>query len=223
MLFAGHMILAYFINQALKKKVSLCFSLPLLFSASILPDLDFLFSPIVPHHTLTHSLTFWSLICLSLIIIKRRIAIPYVIAILSHFLIGDIITGNPTIFYGLSNQTFGNIRSDLSLQFGTEFGALYQATVEAVMVALFLAYAISRFKIPSIFSFPIKHVLFFGLVLLLILIGTLKSQILYVVTNPNAIIYFSYAIIVTSQTIFAAVVTRGTNKISLQQITRTDS
>ena len=113
MLFAGHMILAYFLNQILKRKWHFTYSLPLLFCASILPDLDFIFGPVIPHHTLTHSLTFWSALCLILILIKRLNGLPYVIAILSHFLIGDIITGNPTIFYGLSNQTFGNFRINI--------------------------------------------------------------------------------------------------------------
>ncbi len=220
MLFAGHMVLAYFLNQALKRKFQLyfTFSLPLLFAASILPDLDFLFSPVIPHHTITHSLTFWSLICLALIIIKKQAALPYVIAVLSHFLIGDIITGNPTLFYGLSNQTFGNIRSDLSSLFGADYGMLYQALVEAAMVSMFVVYAISGRGVPSIFSFPMKHVLIFGIVLLLILVGTLKSQILFVVTNQNEIIYISYAIIVLSQMIFAAIITKGTIKISIRNV-----
>ena len=158
MLFAGHIILAYFINQGLKRKFQLYFSLPLLFTASILPDLDLLFSPIIPHHTLTHSLTFWSLICISLTIIKKRFALPYVIAILSHFLIGDVITGNPTLFYGLSNQTFGNIRSDFSSRYGADYAMLYQTLVEAVMVCMFVVYAMVNRNLPSIFSFPIKHV-----------------------------------------------------------------
>lgn len=223
MLFAGHMALAYFINQILNRKFQFYFSLPLLFCASVLPDLDFLFSSVIPHHTLTHSLTFWSLICLSLIIIKRLNGLPYVAAILSHFMIGDIITGNPTLFYGLSNQTFGNFGSNLSSHYGEAYGMLYQAAVDAVMVGLFVVYAIARKNIPSLFSFPIKHVLIFGLVVLLILVSTLKGQILYVTANQNEIIFASYTIIVLSQVIFAAVITKGTTKISMRQFTKADS
>ena len=223
MLFAGHMILAYFINQALRRKFQLYFSLPLLFTASILPDLDLLFSPIIPHHTLTHSLTFWSLICISLTIIKKRFALPYVIAILSHFLIGDVITGNPTLFYGLSNQTFGNIRSDFSSRYGADYAMLYQTLVEAAMVCMFVVYAMVKRNLPSIFSFPIKHVLIFGIVLLLIIIGSLKSHMLYVLANQTEIMYFSYTIIVLSQVIFSALITKGTIRITIRQATNTDS
>ena len=128
MLFAGHMVLAYFINQILKKKWQFTYSIPLLFCASILPDLDFIFGQIIPHHTLTHSLTFWSMPCLILILVKRVNGIPYVGAILSHFLIGDIITGNPTILYGLSDKTFGNFRVNITSQYGEAHGILYQAS-----------------------------------------------------------------------------------------------
>jgi LexA-binding, inner membrane-associated putative hydrolase len=114
MLFAGHMALAYFLNQTVSKKWKLSYSLPLLFCASILPDLDFILSPVIVHHTVTHSLTFWTAICLGLIIKMRINGVPYAMAILSHFLVGDIITGNPTLFYGFSNQTFGNFSTTLS-------------------------------------------------------------------------------------------------------------
>jgi hypothetical protein len=215
MLFAGHMVLAFFINQTVKKKIHFSYSLPLLFCASVLPDLDFLLSPVIPHHTLTHSLTFWFVICLALIIVKKRDGLPYALAILSHFLIGDIITGNPTLFYGLSNQTFGNFRSAMSLQYGEAYGMLYQASIEAIMVALFVAYVLGKKRgIPPLFSFPVKHVLIFGLIVLSILVGTIKNQILFVVSNQNEIIYSAYIIIVVSQLIFAATIVRGTMKIT---------
>jgi hypothetical protein len=97
-----------------------------------MPDLDFVFAPIITYHNLTHSLTFWALLCVILILIKRPKGLPYVVSILSHFLIGDIITGNPT-FYGLTNQRFRNFRMNIASQFGEAYGMLYQATVDANM------------------------------------------------------------------------------------------
>ena len=222
MLLAGHMVLAYFINQIIKKKWHFTYSIPLLFCASILPDLDFVFGPIIPHHTLTHSLTFWALLCVILISIKRLKGLPYVVAILSHFLIGDTITGNPTLFYGLTNQTFGNFRINIASQYGEAYGMLYQAAVDAIMVGSFVGYVIYRRNFPPLFSFPLKHVLILGLVVLLILVGTLKSQILYLTINQNDIVYSAYTIIVVSQVIFAAVITKGTRTMSLPQFMTTN-
>ena len=220
MLLAGHMVLAYLIIQIIKKKWHFTYSIPLVFCASILPDLDFIFGPIIPHHTLTHSLTFWAMLCLILILIKRFNGLPYVSAILSHFLIGDFITGNPTLFYGLSNQTFGNFRFNITSHYGEAYGMLYQAVVDAIMVGLFVGYVITRKNFPPLFSFPVKHVLIFGLVVILILVGSLKSQILYLAINQNDIVYSAYTIIVLSQVIFVGLVTKGTTTLSPRQFTR---
>ena len=217
MFFAGHMALAYILNQMLKRRIKISFSLPLLFCASVLPDLDFMFSPAITHHTLTHSLTFWSLICLTILILRRFSGLPYVIAILSHFLIGDIITGNPALFYGLTNVTFGNFQASLSSEYGQPYAMLYQAAVEAIMVASFTVFGIARRNIPSLFTFPLKHVLILDLVVLLIVVGTLKTQLVYVTVNQNPIIYIVYAIIILSQIVFAAVITKGTKRICLRQ------
>ena len=163
------------------------------------------------------------MLCLILVLIKRLNGLPYVVAILSHFLIGDIITGNPTLFYGLSNQTFGNFRINIAYQYGEAYGMLYQAAVDAIMIGLFVGHVITRKNFPPLFSFPVKHVLIFGLVVLLILVGTLKSQILYLAINQNDIVYSAYTIIIVSQVIFAAVNTKGTTTISLRQFTRADN
>lgn len=216
MLIAGHMVLAYFLTQLFVKRWHIHYSLPLLLAAAVLPDLDFIFFPIVTHHTLTHSITFWLPICVGLILIKRLEGIPYVVAIMSHFLIGDIITGNPTLLYGFSDQTFVNFRSAIISQFGQEIGMLYWSAVDAIMVCLFGLYAVWKKNIPSIFLFSLKHVLVLGIVVLAIFIGTLKSQLLYVSQSQNEITYAAYAMIILSQTVFAVMMIRGTERNSLR-------
>jgi hypothetical protein len=223
MLFAGHMVLAYFLNQPLQKKWHITYSLPLLFCASILPDMDFIFSPIIAHHTVTHSLTFWSVICVALIIIKRLDGLPYVIAILSHFLIGDIITGNPPLFYGFSDQTFGNFSTTISSEYGKDYEMLYAAAVEVAVVGLFVIYTITKKNLPPLFSFPMKHVLVLGLVALSIFIGTLDTQIVFATTNQNEISYLAYLMILLCQIIFLAIFVKGTSRISVRQLTKPDT
>lgn len=219
MLIAGHMVLAYFLTQPFVKKWHIQYSLPLLLAAAVLPDLDFIFYPIVTHHTLTHSITFWSLICVGLILIRRPEGLPYVVAIMSHFLIGDLITGNPTLLYGFSDQTFGNFRSAIISQFGQDIGMLYWSAVDAIMVCLFGLYAVWKKNIPSIFSFSLRHVLVLGIVVLTIFVGTLKSQILYVTQSQNEITYAAYAMIILSQIVFAVIIIRGTKRNSLKVLT----
>ena len=65
-----------------------------------------------------------------------------------------------------------------------------------------MGYVIIRKNMPSLFSFPVKDVLFFGFVVILILVGTLKGQILFVSINQNNVVYGAYVIIILSQVIF---------------------
>src|SRR5207244_11631347 len=99
------MILSYFVNRtSWMNKIT--YSLPLIFAASILPDTDFIFSPFFPHQTITHSLTLWVLLYAPLLIIKKWRILPYFAATLSHFLLGDFITCDSLLFYGLFYQFF---------------------------------------------------------------------------------------------------------------------
>lgn len=81
-------------------------SLVCLFIAAIIPDLDYVFYDLVGHHTITHSITFWSMVYLPLFLRWRVKVLPYYIATLSH-LLGDFILGNPPLFYGISDMRFG--------------------------------------------------------------------------------------------------------------------
>ena len=69
---------------------------PLLFTISIIPDFDFLFLSFVRHRGPTHSLLFTIIVCLPFILIYKKKAIPYFLALLSHSIIGDIYGYNGT-------------------------------------------------------------------------------------------------------------------------------
>src|SRR5437867_9659526 len=154
------MILSYFVNRtSWMNKIT--YSLPLIFPASILTDTDFIFSPFFPHQTITHSLTLWVLLYAPLLIIKKWKILPYFGATLSHFLIGDIITGNPPLLYGLSDQTFGLPKPWLSDPSVPEYGILFRATFEPIMVLIFVIVIVHRKNIYSFFSqsYELKHLL----------------------------------------------------------------
>jgi hypothetical protein len=149
--------------------------------------------------------------------------VPYIIAILSHFLIGDIITGNPPLFYGFSDQTFGNFSTTISSEYGKGYEMLYSATVEVAMVGLFVMYTITKKNLAPLFSFPMKHVLILGLVVLSIFIGTLDSQIHFATTSQNNIAYSAYLMILFAQIFFLAISVRGTSRVSVRQLTKAGS
>jgi hypothetical protein len=105
------MALAYLINRTARassryRSKSGQISIVLLFIAAIVPDADFIFYEFVGHHTVTHSIIFWSVAYLPLFLRWRMKILPYYLATLSHIL-GDILLGKPPVFYGLWDQPLG--------------------------------------------------------------------------------------------------------------------
>lgn len=106
----GHLALGYLSGKATSKLLNVNVNLPLLFLASIIPDIDLLI-PGLQHRGPTHSLIISILIFIPLIAYCRKKAIPYFIALTQHSLIGDYITSggiqllwplNSTNYYGLT-------------------------------------------------------------------------------------------------------------------------
>ena len=76
----------------------------LLFTVSIIPDIDLLFFRFMVHRGATHSLLFSLLAPLPFIAVYKKRAIPYWIALLSHSLIGDIFSGGIQLFWPVSRD-----------------------------------------------------------------------------------------------------------------------
>jgi len=104
----GHLALGYITGKATSKLLNVNVNLPLLFLASIIPDIDLLI-PGLQHRGPTHSLIISILIFIPLSAYYGKKAPPYFIALTQHSLIGDYITGgaqllwpiNSTYYYGL--------------------------------------------------------------------------------------------------------------------------
>jgi hypothetical protein len=204
------MSLSYLLNKSIGIKN---YSLPLIFAASIAPDLDFLFYSL-PHHTITHSITFWTLFYVPFAIVKGRKILPYVLATFSHFLVGDLITGNPPLFYGLSDQKFGFIRPLIVETWGSIYGTLFQAIVDVIMVVVFLLMVMRYKDLHGAFSshYNIKHILILGFVVFLIFIGAYTGDIVYVLKDNKDLLYLSYGITAISNLSFLLILLRGNNR-----------
>jgi len=77
-------------------------NLGLLFTVSVLPDLDLLLFWFVEHRGPTHSLMFVLLVSLPFFVVYRKSAIPYFVALLSHSLVGDIYSAGVQLFWPFS-------------------------------------------------------------------------------------------------------------------------
>ena len=87
--------------------------MPLLFAASVLPDVDLLL-PFIQHRGPTHSIITITFLAIPFFVVYRKKATPYYAALLSHILIGDFFTGGIELFWPLSNNMFGALNFEVS-------------------------------------------------------------------------------------------------------------
>jgi membrane-bound metal-dependent hydrolase YbcI (DUF457 family) len=87
--------------------------MPLLFVASVLPDVDLLLRFLL-HRGPTHSFITITVLMIPFFIVYRKQAIPYYAALLSHILIGDFFFGGVELFWPLSRGWFGALNFDVS-------------------------------------------------------------------------------------------------------------
>lgn len=204
MFFAGHMALAYLASRPLAEKVS--FSLPLVFAAAILPDLDFIFYPLFSHHTITHSLTFWSAVYAPVLAIFRWKAVPYAVATFSHFLIGDVLTGDPPLLFGLSDARFGAVAPQVFAQYGAPYGVLYQAAIDAAMAGAFVVFVLRTRSVKSLWSGahnPV-HIILLVAIVALVFFGAARNEIAAGLKQSNEIFYVAYALVALSHVALVA-------------------
>ena len=80
--------------------------LPLIMILGILPDIDILFESFgVLHRTVTHSLLLYLVLFIPFFVVYNWKAIPYFVAVISHFIFGDLLIGQVALFWPL-NQSF---------------------------------------------------------------------------------------------------------------------
>jgi hypothetical protein len=107
----GHLSLAYLIGKASSKWLNVNPNIPALFALSILPDIDLAIGSLLGlsiHHGPTHSLLFALIIFTPFFIFYGKRVVPYFLAYVSHFLLGDFfIGGQLQLFWPVSMDNFG--------------------------------------------------------------------------------------------------------------------
>ncbi|MCL2288707.1 MAG: metal-dependent hydrolase [Candidatus Bathyarchaeota archaeon] len=136
----GHMSLAYLLGAFSSKFLKVNPNIPALMVLSILPDIDIAietFTGLSLHRGPTHSVFFTLIIFAPFLIIYGKRTVPYFLAYVSHFLIGDFfIGGRLQLFWPLLKDNFGffeagflyiNIYSIVNI--AVEFSLLFVAIV----------------------------------------------------------------------------------------------
>jgi membrane-bound metal-dependent hydrolase YbcI (DUF457 family) len=141
----GHFALGYLFGKGSGKLFNVKLNMPLLFAASVLPDVDLLLGFLM-HRGPTHSLLAITALMIPFFIIYRKQAIPYYAAMLSHIFLGDYFTGGIELFWPLSHGWFGALNFDVT--------SLLSASVE---LALFIITIPIMFKLGDLKAFLNPH------------------------------------------------------------------
>jgi len=103
----GHFALGYLTGKLAAKSLDVSINLPLLFLASVLPDIDLLI-PGLEHRGPLHSVILFCLIFLPIFLLYKKRAAPYFVAVIQHIMIGDyLIGGGLQLLWPLTTNTYG--------------------------------------------------------------------------------------------------------------------
>lgn len=169
-------------------------NLALLFTVSVLPDFDFLLFTFFKHREPSHSLLFSLLVCLPFLVVYKKKAFPYFVALLSHSLLGDIFSGGIQLFWPFSTDwiSISNLYVRGVFSVGLELVLFVVCTVVMVVNKDFQRLLFSKTN-RGYWLVPL------GIVLGPLLIGTIypyyNLPLLLVVPSLFYLAIFSYSII----------------------------
>jgi len=107
----GHLALGYLLGTFSARLLKTKINIPIALALSIIPDADILFEslhiPFIMHRGPVHSIITALIIFLPFFLIYRARAIPYFLALVQHFLIGDYLTGGSQLLWPVSSQLYG--------------------------------------------------------------------------------------------------------------------
>jgi len=181
----GHLALGYLSGKTASKILNVNANIPLLFLASVLPDIDLLI-PGLNHRGPLHSVILFFLLFLPAFVLFKKRAIPYFLALIQHSLIGDYLTGWTQLIWPVTTNWYG---------LGIEITSLTNILIEW---ALFLTSTATLFKTKDAWLLFQQHPsnMILAIPVLTVLLPTLLSFPIYV--SPEMIIpHFIYMAIFT--------------------------
>jgi hypothetical protein len=164
----GHFALGYLTGKLTAKSLDVNINLPLLFLASVFPDIDLLIPGLI-HRGPLHSVILFCLLFLPIFVIYKKKAAPYFVAVIQHIIIGDyLIGGDLQLLWPLTSNTYGldigmASLSHIVLEWGLFIVSLAAMIKTKDILSLFkphlsnmiLAIPILTVLLPTVISFPL--------------------------------------------------------------------
>ena len=140
----GHFALGYLTGKIASKPLKVNINIPLLFFASVFPDIDILV-PGLNHRGPLHSVLLFCILFIPILLLYKKRAVPYFVALLQHLLIGDYLTGGVQLLWPVSMSMYG---------LGSGIENLSNIALELV---LFAASVTVMFKSKDVFQLFKQH------------------------------------------------------------------
>ncbi len=102
----GHFALGYLTGKIASKSLDIKINLPLLFLASVFPDIDLLI-PGLNHRGPLHSVVVFCFLFIPMFLLYKKRAVPYFVTVIQHSIIGDFLTGDTQLLWPVSLDMYG--------------------------------------------------------------------------------------------------------------------
>ena len=182
----GHFALGYLTGKLAAKSLDVNINFPLLFLASVFPDIDLLI-PGLEHRGPLHSVILFCLVFIPIFAIYKKRAAPYFVAVIQHIIIGDyLIGGDLQLLWPLTTNMYG---------FHVGIASLINVALEWSLFLISMTFMIKTKDIFLLFKHHSSNMIL-AIPVLTVLLPTIISFPLYV---PLALLipHFVYLILFT--------------------------
>jgi len=163
----GHFALGYLTGKIASKSLAVKINLPLLFLASVFPDIDLLI-PGLEHRGPLHSVVVFCFLFIPLFLLYKKRAVPYFVAVIQHSIIGDFLTGGTQLLWPVSLDMYGlgigiDSLTNIALEwvlFGISIIVMFKAKDMLSLLKrnpsnLILFIPLMTVLLPSVITFPL--------------------------------------------------------------------
>ena len=167
----GHFALGYLTGKVTAKSLDVNINIPLVFLASVFPDIDILLPDLVVHRGPLHSVLLFCLVFIPIFAVYKKRAAPYFVAVIQHIIIGDyLIGGDLQLLWPLTTDVYG-------LQIG--MASLAHVALEWSLFLVSMAFMVKTQDIFYLFK-PHTSNMILAVPVLTVLLPTIVSFPLYV-------------------------------------------
>ena len=195
----GHFAVGYLTAKLTAYFTKTKVNIPIILALSVAPDVDLLI-PFIEHRGPFHSILMAIIIFTPIIILSRKDAIPYFIALIQHSLLGDFITGKTQLFWPITTQSFGTAVDIESLANITiEWLAFLIMLIEMLRnkdlqrllkpnhTNIILAVPTLTVLLPTFIAFPLKvptSLIIPHLIMLIIFSASILADVIKIILKP---------------------------------------